>query len=118
YHNFYLQARDLFPLMEGSPSTDATQWAMVAGKEGHPIFAGLTQPIKIQGQYARSNTTHPSAAAADTLAKDANGNNLVLTRIVGQGKVVNFALYLSGDTEYPGLINQPTQQLIYNAITW
>jgi hypothetical protein len=52
------------------------------------------------------------------LATDENGQPMLAIRSLGDGRIVNFAMELSGSGDYPGLTDPGVQRLLLNCANW
>jgi hypothetical protein len=111
--------RDLILIDRSTGNNGARTITKVSGQETHPIGASLPNSYSFSGGYnvgdAHTFTSDPSTV----LATDEDGNDAVVVREFGQGRVVNFHHGGNYDpSSYSTLCDANVLQLFVDAVDW
>jgi len=115
--SFLKDMRDLILYDYVTSSSGAQTFSPVAAMAAHPLLDGIKSALTVNAGYVTGGTHTFATNPSISLMKDAAGNDWVLARTLGSGKVVNFAFNSTWDTTAPDSQNS-VQKLILNAVNW
>jgi uncharacterized protein YjbI with pentapeptide repeats len=110
------EMRDL-TLLDSSATTEDVQFKSADGQSNHPLVMGLAFPFTVTGSFGLGKIHPFDQDPSTSIVKDANGNDLVVVRHFGKGRVIGFAFSGNFDSNY-NLDNPNIRQLYSNAVQW
>lgn len=109
---------DLLFMPEDLSSRNTQKLLAVQGQERHPLLEGL-KDYSFKGSFSLSTAVKfYKDNPVEVLGTHSSGQPFLAIRQLGQGKIINFSMQLSGGPNYPGLSDPGVQKLILNSLSW